>query len=207
MNTTTHTPENHLQLSIAEILIAVGMTVASFFIANFLAKPDLGWLIILLTLVINKPNSFFKGKILETLKPLLTGASFIVVVTLYLLSTGGNATIFGHASPELFPQIIQNVATFFIASFGTMAVFNGLFHLMQKNGKFNPKKLAPGFFITSMAAFLLLLVNINNLIPWLKSYDYVLLFIFMTAFTISVSLAKKSPEMPATKAPHHEPKA
>jgi hypothetical protein len=184
---------NLIGAGIHDSLAGLGIVTGTFFASVLLEKPHLAWLILFVAYVTGQLKNLLSKSTLRYLKAFVYGLVIVAVFTLFLLSTGGRTVFFGSIAEAQFAQVTDLFCRFAIVYAWGTALVEFFLGFLEKKTKINFMKMAPLFMWIALAAFALLLLNINSLLPWLKPYDY-LLILLMLAFTkVSLTLANKKP--------------
>ncbi len=172
-------------------VFSLGIVFVGFFSNYFLQQPLIAWLVVLFTYFAKDLKNYIKNEFVYNIfKSFLEGAAFITFLVIFVLSTNGKTGLFGIIPQDQFVNFIQGISGFFAVIGVILVVLFCIFYILEKFKKFNIKFFANFFMILAIADFILLIINIGNVIPMLKPYDFILLLILFITFTVSFSLAK-----------------
>lgn len=181
--------EKH-SLAPALLFIAAGHIASGLLAELFFLNPLVPWIIVFITYAAKIPGGKYKDKpVYSYLINFMQGFALTMFLVILVIMTGGKTVLFGNIAIEAYANFTR-VITFFLAAvwiLSALVVFTGQY--LGKTRKLDKTTIAKFLFIFGVAAFILLVVNISVVFPWLKQYDAILILVIFVSIYSSLVLA------------------
>jgi hypothetical protein len=152
-------------------LLGLGALAGTFFAPTFLQKPLLAWTALFIVCLLRLFKGNIPEKALNLIRAFAYGVSVLAIIVLFTLSTNGQTGFFGSIPESDYSKFTYWLGMLAVTYFLVIALFEFALGLIGKKREIKYTKTTTIFYILAIAAFALLIININGILPWLKSFD------------------------------------
>ena len=177
-------------LEVSLLFVAAGHIITGLLAEVFFQIPVIPWLVVFIAFAVRIPKNKFRDRpYYGFLGNFLQGCAMTMFLIILVLITGGKTAIFGNIASEAYGNFTRVVSFFLAAAWllSAFVIFIGGF--LGKAAKLDKVKLAKMLFIFGVLVFVLLVVNISVVIPFLKPYDAILILVIFVSIYASIALA------------------